>query len=642
MNDLLARRRLPIGAELLDEKRVHFRLWAPHCRRVELVARDQAGRNEVRLFELQAEGTGYFSLLTEMEAGARYAFRLDGAPSPLPDPASRFQPNGPEGFSQIVDPRTYKWSDDSWPGLEPKGQVLYEMHIGTFTPAGTWQAAAAELRELARAGMTVLEIMPVADFVGEFGWGYDGVCMFAPTRLYGAPDDFRQFVDQAHAAGLGVILDVVYNHFGNVGNTIPRFAADYKSQRYKNEWGDAINFDGPNSGPVRDFFRANVRYWIEEFHLDGLRFDAVPTIQDNSEKHILSELTTAAREAAGSRRVLLVAENERQTAWATRPVEKGGYGMDAAWNDDFHHAAMVRLTGRSEAYYSDYLGAPEEFIGALKWGFLYQGQLSRWQHNPRGTPSRDLPATAFVSFLQNHDQIANSGPGERIDRLTSPGRLRAMTALWLLSPQTPLFFQGQEYSSSRPFLYFADPGPTGAPAVRKGRAESLSQFPSLATAEAQQALLDPAARETFDRCKLDSSERAQHPHSYALHTDLLWLRREDPIFREQRADWLEGAALSPDAFCLRFFEDAGHDRLVLVNFGRDLLLFPVPQPLLAPPFGRQWKLLWSSNSVLYGGPGTPPIEVETGWRLPGEATVVMQAVWASEAAQQPPARDKTP
>jgi maltooligosyltrehalose trehalohydrolase len=631
MYDLAARRRLSIGAEILDEKGAHFRLWAPNCRQVDLVVVEH--KNHVRETALQAEDNGYFSGLAEMDAGARYAFRLDGAPAPLPDPASRFQPDGPEGFSEIVDPGRFRWSDENWKGVSVRGQVIYEMHIGTFTPEGTWQAATAELRELARAGMTVLEIMPVADFVGKFGWGYDGVCLFAPTRLYGRPDDFRRFVDQAHSAGLGVILDVVYNHFGNVGNTLPRFSADYRSQRYRTDWGDSINFDGPGSGPVRDYFRANVRYWIEEFHLDGLRFDAIPAIQDRSDRHILSELTTIAREAAGGRSIFLVAENERQTAGATRPVQEGGHGFDAAWNDDFHHSAMARLTGHNEAYYSDYLGTPEEFIGALKWGFLYQGQLSRWQHNPRGTPSRGLAAIAFVNFLQNHDQIANSGLGERIDRLTSPGQLRAMTALWLLAPQTPLFFQGQEYSSSRPFLYFADPGPSIAPQVRAGRAKFLSQFPSLATDEAQKAMCDPSDPRTFERCKLDSRERARHAHSYALHTDLLWLRREDPVFREQRTDWLEGAALSPHALCLRFYEEAGHDRLVLVNFGRDFLLSPVPQPLLAPPAGRRWKLLWSSNAVAYGGTGTPPVEVETGWQLPGECTVVMQAVWDADAAQ---------
>ena len=625
-NNLLACRRLPFGAEVLDDRNVHFRVWAPNCRRIDLVLPEKVDHNGAREISLEAEGQGFFSLQTEVASGTHYAFRLDGAPAVLPDPASRFQPSGPEGPSQLVDPRAFRWSDESWPGLQPTGQVIYEMHVGTFTRAGTWRAAADELSELAGAGMTVIEVMPVADFVGEFGWGYDGVCLFAPTRLYGTPDEFRHFVDRAHAVGLGVILDVVYNHFGNAGNSIPNFATEFKSQRYRNDWGDSINFDGPGSLQVREFFKANVRYWIEEFHLDGLRFDAISEIKDSSETHILSEMTRVAREAAGRRNVLLIAENERQTAWTMRPSEDGGYGMDAAWNDDFHHAAMVRLTGHNEAYYSDYRGAPEEFISALRWGFLYQGQLSQWQHAPRGTPSRHLPATAFVNFLQNHDQVANSGSGERIDRLTSPGRLRAMTALWLLSPQTPLLFQGQEYAAPQPFLYFADPGPAIAPAVRDGRMKFLSQFPSLGTPQTQKLLSDPSARDTFERCQLDSGERARHPQIYALHVDLLRLRREDPVFREQRADRLEGAALSPDAFCLRFFEDHGHDRLVLVNFGLDLLVTPVPQPLLAPPSGRQWKLLWCSNSVDYGGPGTPPILVEDGWRVPGECAVVMQAV----------------
>ena len=621
-------RRLPIGAEVMADGRVHFRVWAPKCGRVQVVVPPPAGMNAVaKLFDLEAEKEGYFSgFVPNLRPATLYGLRLDDREELLPDPASRFQPQGPEGLSEIVDSRGFPWSDGDWRGVGSQGQVIYEMHIGTFTREGTWAAAMSELGELSRAGMTIVEVMPVADFVGEFGWGYDGVCLFAPTRLYGRPDDFRKFVDQAHVQRLGVILDVVYNHFGTIGNSIPKFSDDFRSRRYSNEWGDAINFDDVNSGSVREFFLANVRYWIEEFHLDGIRFDATQAIHDSSTEHILSCLVAAAREAAGSRSIFLVAENEPQDVRTIRPQAEGGHGLDAAWNDDFHHTAKVRLTGHNEAYLSDYLGAPAELLAALKTGFLYQGQLSQWQSKPRGTPTTGIPATGFVNFLQNHDQIANSGLGERIGQLTSPGRLRAMTALWLLAPQTPMFFQGQEFAASSPFLYFADNSPEQAKAVREGRAKFLSQFPTLKTPEAQALLNDPADRASFERCKLDFQERESHRQTYALHLDLLRLRREDPVFSRQRSDQLEGAVLGPDCLCIRVFGDAGQDRLLLVNFARDLQLTPISQPLFAPPAAMMWRLLWSSNDARYGACGTPPLESRNGWRIPGEATVVLEAV----------------
>ena len=618
-------RRLPIGAEVMADGRVQFRVWAPKCRRVQVVVPSTETNPDDNSFELEAEKEGYFSgFVPGLPPDTRYGLRLDDRGQLLPDPASRFQPHGPEGLSQIVDPRGFSWTDDGWPGAGPAGQVIYEMHIGTFTREGTWQAAAAELAELSRAGMTIIEVMPVADFVGEFGWGYDGVCLFAPTRLYGRPDDFRRFVDQAHAENLGVILDVVYNHFGTVGNFIPLFSDDFRSRRYSNDWGDAINFDDTNSGPVREFFLANVRYWMEEFHLDGLRFDATQSIHDSSQEHILQALATEARQAARPRQIFLVAENEQQDVRTIRRPADGGYGLDAAWNDDFHHAAKVRLTGHNEAYLSDYTGAPAEFVAALKFGFLYQGQLSQWQNNPRGTPTTGIPAIGFINFLQNHDQIANSGLGERVDRLTSPGRLRAMTALWLLAPQTPMFFQGQEFAASSSFLFFADNAPDQAKLVRAGRANFLSQFPTLKTPEAQALLKDPADRTTFESCKLDFTQRRDHRQIYDLHVDLLRLRRDDPVFSRQRSDGLEGAVLGPDCACLRYFGDDGQDRLVLANFGRDWQLTPLSQPLLAPPAAKTWRLLWSSNDAKYGACGTPPLELKTGWRIPGEATIVLE------------------
>jgi maltooligosyltrehalose trehalohydrolase len=632
-----AARRLPVGAEVLPDGGVSFRVWAPKRKSVQIVLHQTENDREPEFAcELEteeresAEVRGYFSgVIPEARAGMCYGFRLDGGTRVLPDPASRFQPRGPEGLSQIVDARGFRWSDRAWKGLAIAEQVIYEVHVGSLTKEGTWSAATARLEQIAAAGMTTVEVMPVADFPGEFGWGYDGVCMFAPTRLYGKPDDFRRFVDRAHALGLGVILDVVYNHFGSINCTIAEFADAYFSKRHKNEWGSPTNFDDEHSRPVREFFLSNVRYWIEEFHLDGFRFDATQQIFDDSESHILTEMAQAARSAAGGRKVILLAENEPQDVRLLRATQEGGHGFDAMCNDDFHHAARVRLTGLTEAYYEDFSGSVDELRSAVRGGFLYQGQISQHQHKRRGTPARGFPATAFVHFLQNHDQVANSGTGRRIHELTSPGRLRAMTALWLLSPQTPMFFQGQEFAVSSPFLYFADFAGNDAKAVAQGRIQFLSQFPSLNTEEAQRAMADPASPSTFARSKLDWSERDAHRTMYDLHADLLKLRRDDDVFRGQRADRIEGSALAADCLVLRYFgrdvDERASDRLLIVNFGCQLCYSPSPEPLLAPPSGSRWDLLWSSEAVKYGGGGTPQVEADDGWHIPAEAAVVLKA-----------------
>jgi maltooligosyltrehalose trehalohydrolase len=620
---------------------VHFRVWAPKRKGVEAVVESGPGAG---VYPLAPEPGGYFSGLADGAGpGSLYRYRLDGPDGggAFPDPASRFQPEGPFGPSRVVDPGSFAWTDGAWAGPDALGQVVYELHVGTFTREGTWAAAMEQLEGLAELGATMLEIMPIADFAGRFGWGYDGVDMFAPTRLYGEPDDFRRFVDRAHSLGLSVILDVVYNHFGPAGMFWREFAEAWFSDRYKNEWGDPINFDGEGCGPVREFFIANAGHWVDEYHLDGLRLDATQQIFDASTPHILLEIGRAVRRAAGSRRTYVVAENEPQDVRLVRPeapsarapgfVESkgGGFGLDALWNDDFHHAAMVALTGRREAYYTDYLGSPQEFVSAAKWGFLYQGQVYAWQRQSRGTPTFGLAARNFVHFLENHDQVANSGFGERMHSQATFCRYRAMTALLLLLPQTPMLFQGQEFGSSAPFLYFADHVPELARLVAKGRSEFLAQFPRLALPEMQARLADPADPATFERCKLDPEERAQRsgqgPHAqlYALHRDLLALRRSDPRFAAQDAALLDGAVLGPQAFVLRYLDpdrdmDGGcDDRLLLVNLGPDLGLTVTPEPLLAPPptgetgrdptTGPGWAVIWSSEEARYGGSGTPTV-----------------------------------
>jgi maltooligosyltrehalose trehalohydrolase len=612
---IIRRRQFPVGAELSASDEAHFRVWAPRRRSVLVLLESPEGTvREAGL--LAPEEGGYFSgLVAGIRPGEHYRFLLDGE-GPFADPASRFQPRGPGGPSRLVDPGRFIWTDLDWKGATDPVRVIYELHVGTFTREGTWAAAERRLEELLDLGVTVVELLPVAEFPGRFGWGYDGVCPFAPCRLYGEPDDFRRFVDRAHGLGIAVILDVVYNHFGPDGCVMGQYAAEYFTRRYKGEWGSALNFDGPRSAGVREFFAANAAYWISEFHLDGLRFDATQALLDGSDEHVLARVARAAREAAGDRALLLVAENEPQRSRLARPASEGGYGLDALWNDDFHHSARVALTGKREAYYSDYAGRPQELISALKRGYLYQGQYYAWQGKTRGSPGLDLPATRFIHYLENHDQVANSAAGRRLWSLASPGLCRALTSVLLLGPPTPLLFQGQETGTSDPFLYFADHVPELAAKVRDGRRRFLAQFPSLAGGPAQPELAAPEAEATFLACKPSSPGDAR---IRALHRDLIRLRRTHAAFAQQDATRLDGAVLSERAFLLRFFEASGDDRLLLVNLGEDLELKAQPEPLLAPPAGATWEAAWSTEDPAYGGEGM------RAWRWPGPLALQAQS-----------------
>lgn len=579
---------------------------------------------QVRTVPLEAEPAGYFAaLVPDIEAGARYRYRLDRGS--FPDPASRWQPEGPHGPSQVVDPETYRWLDAGWCGRPASESVIYEMHLGTFTREGTWRAAMRELDELKRIGITVLEVMPVADFPGEFGWGYDGVGLFAPTHLYGTVDDAKAFVDRAHALGLMVILDVVYNHLGPDGNYLRQFSPDYFSTKHKSEWGDAMNFDGPNAGPVREFFISNAKYWISEYHFDGLRLDATQQIKDNSPVHVLREISEAARAAAPGRTIYLVAENETQESRTVRAPAAGGHGMDAVWNDDFHHCAVSAVTGTRDGYYVNHHGSAQEFVSALKYGFLYQGQWYPWQKKRRGTPAFDVEPSRFVIFLDNHDQVANSLRGERLHQLISPSRYRALTAVLLLARSTPLLFQGQEFAASAPFVYFADHEGELRDLVTAGRHAFVKQFRAVACSECDDYLPAPAARETFERCKLDFSERTRHAPVYQLHQDLLRLRREDrTIAAPVRVD---GAVLGPGCFVMRYFaNESSDDRLLLVNLGGQLHLDAAPEPLLAPPEAQGWRIAWSSEAPDYGGSGSPSPETAAGWIIMAGTALLLKPV----------------
>ncbi len=619
-------RKFPIGAEIIPSGGVHFRVWAPKRKRVEVMLDSGCA-------ELEAEPGGYFSgAVAAAGSGTRYRFRLDGGDA-FPDPASRFQPEGPHGPSQVVDPSGFQWSDAGWRGVALPGQVIYELHIGTFTREGTWQAAVRELPELAAAGITVIEVMPVADFPGDFGWGYDGVGLYAPVALYGQPDDFRRFVDEAHRNRIGVILDVVYNHVGPDGNYLTQYSDHYFTDRYENEWGEAINYDGENSAPVREWVATNAAYWAEEYHLDGLRLDATQQIFDASPENIMTTLANRMRAAARGRNVIIVAENEPQETKLVRPPQRGGYGLDALWNDDFHHAAVVAVTGHNDAYYSDYGGKPQELISAAKYGYLFQGQRYKWQAKRRGASALGLHPSRFVTYIQNHDQIANSGTGERLHQLTSPGRYRAITAFLLLVPGTPMLFQGQEFAASSPFYFFASHSQELREKVKEGRIQFLSQFQSLAQPEMRPYHTDPGDPATFERSKLDLAERQRHAGIYQMHKDLLRLRREDPVISAQRPRGVDGAVLAGEAFVMRFFAEDGNDRLLLVNLGIDLRLDPAPEPLLAPPENCVWELLWSSENPVYGGSGTLPVDGPDGWRVPGHAAVVLHPAEQKEEWQ---------
>ncbi len=621
--------RMTLGAQVMPEG-VQFRVWAPKRARVDVVVDDRA-----LSFPLEKDDQGYFSgFMPNVGAGMTYRYRLDNDQA-FPDPCSRFQAQGPHGPSLIVDPDAYRWRVADWPGARMPGQVIYELHIGTFTQEGTFDSAIERLDALRDVGVTLLEIMPAAEFPGRYNWGYDGVDLFAPARVYGDPDALKRFVDAAHERGLGVILDVVYNHFGPDGNYLPLFSDDYLTDRHPNEWGQAINFDGPGSRGVRDFFIENACYWVSEFRLDGLRLDAVHALYDDSPVHILAELSQRARAAVAGRPIVLVAECESQLIQSIRPVEQNGWGLDAVWSDDFHHACRVAASGRNEAYYTDYRGAAQEFVSLLKRGFLYQGQRYEWQKQPRGTVVKDEPACGFVFYLQNHDQVANHLQADRIRTFAGPARYRALAALLLLAPETPMLFMGQEFGAATPFLFFADHSGELGQLVYEGRKKFLSEFVSYATPEAQAALPDPRDRATFLRSKLDESERKRHIDVIRLHRDLLRLRREDSVLARQDRMQIDGAVLGTQVFCVRFFGERDDDRLLVINLGADLSFVPAPEPLLAPVDGGSWSLLWSSDHPQYGGPGIVNPLGERGWRIPAcSATLYAAEKQDAENARQ--------
>jgi len=586
-----------LGATITPDG-TRFTVWAPKAQLVEVEFHASGERDYYRL-EQDRDGL-HSGVVPGIGAGARYCYRLDGRDS-YPDPASRFQPEGVHGPSEVIDPQAFTWTDGDWPGLAMDGLVIYELHVGTYTPVGTFEALIAELPELKRLGVTAIELMPVADFPGRRNWGYDGVDIFAPSRAYGCPDDLRRLVDAAHGAGLGVILDVVYNHFGPDGNYLRQFSDDYFTDRHRTPWGEAINYDGPNSRFVRDFVVANARYWIREYHFDGLRLDATDTIADDSSTHILAELSERVRDAT-NRNIVLIAEEARNDVETVRPRERGGRGMDAVWADDFHHELRVYLTGARENYYAHYAGSMEEIARAIKEGFIYQGQKSLSTGRPRGSKVTDEPVSAFVFNIQNHDQVGNRPFGERLHHEIDAGRYAVASTLLLFAPEPPLLFMGQEFGASTPFLFFTDHNPELGRLVTEGRRGEFSGFRAFADENLRESIPDPQAESTFLSSKLKLRERRTNAGMYALYRALLELRRGDPVLSVSDRTTVDAEALGAQAIAVRRWQGDDH-RVLIANFGAATSLPISETPVLRDlPEGRI-SLVLSTSNRRFGGSG---------------------------------------
>jgi maltooligosyltrehalose trehalohydrolase len=574
---------------------IAFCVWAPNAREVSVLF----PAPKAHTLALEADEKGFFSgFAAGVTPGTAYQYQLDGS-EPLPDPYSRFQPDGPHGPSMAIDPGHYRWTDSAWAGLDPLRQVIYEMHVGTFTPEGTYEAAIAQLPILKQLGITAVELMPVAEFAGERGWGYDGVDFFAPYHRYGTPDELRRFVDSAHTVGLGVILDVVYNHIGEDGNYLERFASEYFTDQHATDWGKTFNY---SSEPVRQFAIDNAAYWIGEFHMDGLRLDATQGIHDPEHPSLLAAMVKAARAAAGTRTIVISGEDHLQRSHLLLDEPSGGANLDQLWNDDFHHVSRVAATGNRGGYFCNYRGHAQELLSAVR-GFLFQGQYDDWSECARGEPvTPDTEPSAFVAFTQNHDQVANTLFGQRLHQIISPGRSRALNALLLLGPHTPLIFMGQEFDATQPFPYFADTAGPGAKQLWDNRRKETADFEQYAGAAARAQILDPLSLDTFRRTVLDFAERERNAPTCRLFEDLLALRRDDEVLSRRPADCI-GAVLGERALALRWRDDRRIDRLLIVNLGDAIERPAIAEPVLAAPQGRSWRLHWCSDEPEYGGLG---------------------------------------
>jgi malto-oligosyltrehalose trehalohydrolase len=572
---------MPFGAELIPGGGVRFRLWAPAASSVDLFSEN---KNK----PMRKAADGWFELLEpSARAGTLYHYRINGGPL-VPDPASRFQPQDAEGPSEVIDPGAFAWGDVEWRGRPWEEAVIYELHVGTFTPGGNYRSIIPKLEHLKQTGITAIELMPLADFAGRRNWGYDGVLPYAPDSAYGRPDDLKALVQAAHEAGLMIFLDVVYNHFGPKGNFLSLYAPQFFTDRYRTPWGAAINFDGPDSRPVREYFIHNTLYWLHEYNFDGLRFDAVHAIIDKSPRHVLEEIAAEVTKRFGvDRKIHLILENDANQA---RFLGRGKY--TAQWNDDSHHGYHVLATGEADGYYVAYADAPAKHLArCLAEGFAFQGEVSKFSNEKRGEPSNHLPPTAFVDFMQNHDQIGNRAFGERLLSLVSKNgrnekeeeKLKTLTAILLLAPSPPMLFMGEEWGCRQPFLFFCDFEGELGEAVRKGRREEFARFAAFRDPASRARIPDPLAENSFRQCVLRWDE--MDTDWLQLHKSLLAVRRKEISTRKAKPGRYE--MLAERAFSVLWpLEDGGVLRL-LANCADE------PFELGIPPRGR---LLWGKQS----------------------------------------------
>jgi len=574
-----------------------FRVWAPEAARLVAVLEPLQGPGTE--LPLQKAPDGFFEGWVEgVGAGDPYRYRVDGQ-GPYPDPASRSQPRGVHGPSQIVDPFEFPWTDHGWTGIPMEDLVLYELHVGTFTPEGSFAAAEQRLSALRDLGVTGVELMPLADFPGQRNWGYDGVALFAPARCYGTPDDLRRFVDRAHRLGLAVLVDVVYNHFGPDGAYQSVFSPHYYSERHKSPWGQGINFDGRHSAHVRAFFIENALHWIHEHHVDGLRLDATHAIVDESPRHFLAELSAAVRASMEGepRQALVIAEDTRNLGYMLKPESEGGWGLDGAWSDDFHHQMRRGLAGDSDGYFQDFAGSLEDIAATVRKGWFYCGQYAPYFGAPRGTDPAGVPPPRFVFFLQNHDQVGNRAFGERLHHQIDPAVYRAATALLLLAPQTPLLFMGQEWAASTPFQFFTDHHEQLGRLVSEGRRREFSRFAAFADPASRERIPDPQDLRTFQASRLVWEERDREPHasSLRLHQRLLALRWLEPALRMHQDGWFQVAVLHEETLLLRRSAPSAPALLVVIRFRRAGTEDLREHPLARAGGGSTWELLMSTE-----------------------------------------------
>jgi maltooligosyltrehalose trehalohydrolase len=592
--------RLPIGAAPTADG-VHFRVWAPASARVEVVV---YGPDAEALHSLEAEGDGYFAgTVPGLGAGARYKYRLDERET-YPDPASRSQPDGVHGPSEVVDPAAFRWSDEAWRGRPLEELVLYELHVGTFTPEGTFDAAVERLDEVAELGVTAIEVMPIANFPGSRNWGYDGVNLFAPAAAYGGPEGFRRLVDAAHARGLAVILDTVYNHLGPEGNYLPAVTGGrFFTDRHTTPWGDAVNFDGPDSGPVREFVRDNALHWAHEYHVDGLRLDATHAILDDSPVHILREIAEALH-ALEPRRVV-IAEDERNERRMVLPAQSGGLGLDAVWADDLHHQLRRHTAGDREGYFASYSGSIGDVAATLRKGWFFEGQRSEHRGEARGTRAEGIPPQRFVHCIQNHDQVGNRPFGDRLTETVEPPVFRTLSAVLLLSPYTPLLWMGQEWAATSPFQYFTDHPEELGRLVTVGRREEFRHFSAFSDPERRHQIPDPQAPETFQRSKLRWEEREEPPHAgvLRLYRELLGLRRSESALRIPDRERFSVAELGEASLALRRSAESGSEFLLVVNFRGEIRVELGEDDVTASPAEARWCFELASEEPRFGGGG---------------------------------------